>query len=187
MVRKSGFQIAAVLLLGAVLLLPGCSKDPTGLATGSITARDRTLQSATWKLMEPHGRTFLKAYSDVLGNPPDDPELLLAAFNELAYAVTGRGGIWRKKVPHDFFGCKANDHLPICRKFVELEPSLGKWDALQQGIGALESEREARRFLRKNHGLMERYMHTFVPRNRSLSAVQATPFFEENLAQALEQ
>lgn len=179
----------ALIAAGLVVLLAAVGtgvflarQDPTGMAVG-----DGGAQRALWDAMAPHGEQFLNAYGDQLAAPPDDPMLALSAFNELAYSITGRGGLWRKMLPTQYFGCGANQADPICGAFREAEPAMAGWDKLQARIADLPDERAARAFLRQNGAVLQEYIRTFVPRDRSLTAVRATPFFRDRFGRYLPQ
>jgi hypothetical protein len=159
--------------------------DPTGMATGRIDPAERALYRTLWQSLEPFGPVFLKAFGDTLREPPEDPFLLANTFNELAYQVTGRTGIWRKTLPNDYFGCPADPDVPICVRLRDLEAQFTRWDRLQERIGQLDDERQARAFLRENAPALQEYIKTLVPVKKSLTAIQATPFFAQNLAPVL--
>jgi hypothetical protein len=171
---------AIVLIAGAVLLL---REDPTGMATGS--PEELASHKALWEMMAPSGKDFLKAYADILPDPPDDPLLLLTAFNELAFSVTGKGGLWRKTVRNDYFGCEANQELPFCRRFSEIERYFLDADKLQARISAVDTAAQARKFIKANGNILKEYIREFVPQDRSLSSIQETPFFNKYLSASL--
>ncbi len=177
----------AVVVAGAVYAVLNWPPTPSGQATGSSIrpGSDAALQNAMWEALAAHESTYLKAYSEQFQARPDDPLEVLAAFNELAYNVTGRGGLWRKTVPDKYFGCAANEELPICGQFRKLEPELSKWDGLQEQMMSIESPKEARKFLREHGREMEEYLKTYVPQDESFTAVQATPWFSRNLASSM--
>ena len=54
-------------------------------------------------------------------------------------------------------------------------------------IADLPDERAARAFLRQNGPMLQEYIRSFVPRDRSLTAVQATPFFRDRFGRFLQQ
>jgi hypothetical protein len=181
--KRALIALAAVIsVIAAVAALWLIKPDPTGMAIGRIDPAERELHKALWQALEPRGPVFLKAYGDALREPPDDPILLATAFNELAYQVTGRSGIWRKTLPDDFFGCPANPENPVCGKLKDLDEKFVRWDKLQERISMLEDDRHARLLLRENASMIQEYLRTMVPEKRSMSAIEATPFFESNLA-----
>jgi len=175
--------VAALAVAGAVLW--SVRPDPTGMAIGRVDPTERQFHLKLWHALEPTGSVYLKEWSDELANPPDDPLQLAEAFNELAYAVTGPTGLWRKTVPNEYFGCKADPESPVCLRLNDVSARLARWDELQTRITRLGNTAEARRLLRENGPAMEEYLRTLVPRERGLEALQQTPFFAENLAPVL--
>ncbi len=138
-----------------------------------------------WDTLETRCAVYLEAYEELFDERPDDALEVLAAFNEVAYRVTGPGGLWRRDVPGTFFGCPFNDHLPICRRFVELESLFTEWDEMQQRIEEIDSERAARRFLREHgDGLIE-YLEYYVPAAVNLSGVLSTSLFTQRIADTI--
>ena len=169
---------AAVLTLAAVAFW-SLRQDPTGMAIG-----DGGAQKALWETLAPNAK-FLKAYGEQLAQPPDDPMLALAAFNEMAYAVTGPAGLWRKTLPKSYFGCASDDSQPMCDEFKRMEALLAPWDQFQARIDNVGDERAARAFLRENAKRFQEYTRTFVPRDMGLDEVQQTPFFHDHFARYL--
>lgn len=161
--------------------------DPTGMAVGRIDPAERRLHAELWQAMAPSGGVFLSAFDDVLREPPNDPVLLATAFNELAYQVTGRSGIWRKTLPNDVFGCPQNPELPVCGRLKDLDAQFSQWDELQSRLASVEDERQARQILRESAPMIREYLRTLVPATKSFSAIQATPFFSQHLAPAMQQ
>jgi len=154
---------------------------PTGQASGAAPA----VAKALWSTLEQHQGNYLPAWSDQIQEKPADPMEALTAFNELAYSVTGPGGLWRKTVPDKYFGCGENEDLPICAGFRKVQPELAKWDKFQDAINDIGDDRAAWAFLKKHSTEIDEYVRTFVPADESFTAVQATPFFEKHLAAAL--
>ena len=175
---------AAVVVAAAVFAVVELRPDPTGRATGAMgaSAEGRDVWAALAKFEDP----YLGAWSERFAEGPADNAEVLAVFQELASNVTGYGGLWRKTVPNEYFGCAADADPPICRTLASAEKNFARWDALQETMSGIEDERAARAFLRRNRAAMLDYLQTYVPSDRSLSAVQATPFFAENLAAALQ-
>ena len=160
---------------------------PTGNATGSAVKPRQAdaLQQALWSELAKHESAYLGAYAEYFEGSPNEPLELVNAFNELAYNITGPGGLWRKTVPDKYFGCAANEHMPICQKFKETQQTFSKWDKLQAQMLDIGDDRAARKFLKSHQQELEQYLRDFVPENESFSAVQATPFFSNNLASAM--
>jgi hypothetical protein len=139
------------------------------------------LYLSLWEAMARHEDTYLGAYAEQFRTKPEDAMELLTAFTELVYNVTGHGGLWRKTVPQKYFGCSSNSHMPICRKFEQLQANFVEWDKLQEAIMDIETESQAREFLQAHGKELREYIKEYVPENESFSAVQKTPFFSKNL------
>lgn len=187
--KKTAFiAIGVVVLAGAVGILLYLQADPTGSARGSSVKRAaavKALQDDLWGELAKYEDAYLDAYAEQFRAMPEDSMELLTAFNELAYNVTGYGGLWRKTVPDKYFGCANNEHMPVCQKFKKLQVNFGEWDKLQEEIMDIETERQARRFLMNNGGKIQLYLQTFAPIDESFTAVQNTPFFRDNLSSQL--
>jgi len=158
-----------------------------GQATGSAVKPKKAppVQMAMWEELAKYESSYLGSYAEYFQNKPDEPMELLNAFNELAYSVTGPGGLWRKKVPDKYFGCSANDDLPICGKFKQVERTFSQWDKLQQEMMDIDNNKQAQKFLTDHAKEMEEYIRTFVPSDESFSAIQSTKFFADNLASSM--
>lgn len=172
-------------LVAVGILLAWLRPDPTGMAIGRLRPAERQMYMKLWGAMEPAGRSYLRAWSDELADPPEDPMQLVDAFNELAFAVTGPAGLWRKTVPNNFFGCPADPDSPPCRSLKNAATDFKRWDRLQAKLGEVESPSQARRALKKHGKEMEEYLRTMVPRSEGLEALQGTPFFAKTLAPVL--
>jgi hypothetical protein len=164
--------------------MPGVSADLilakyTNAVTGNITKT-----KILWNKMAAYKDSHLKAWKDALIEAPASETDVLDAFNELAFAVTGPGGFWRRTLPQKWLGCTANPDLPPCLKLKELDPKLGKWDKVQKKIGKLPVRR-AKRFLTRNFSKMMAYLDTYVPIEISDSAMKETAFFKENLKEIM--
>ena len=176
--------LGALAVVGVVLWL--VQPDPTGMAIGRLEPAERDFHLKLWHAMQPAGSLYLREWSDALADPPDDPLQLTEAFNELAFAVTGPTGLWRKTVPNEYFGCKADPETPICQRLQEVAKNLASWDRLQERLSRLSSPAEARRLLKEQGPAMEEYLRTLVPSARGLEALQQTPYFVQNLASTLQ-
>jgi len=176
-----------VVVVAAVWTVVNWPPFGAGKATGSLVKpkAGKAMTQAMWTELSKHQESFLTAYADQFQAMPDDAEEVLAAFSELSFQVTGPGGLWRKTVPNKYFGCEANEELPICGKFKAMEKTYSKWDQLQQQMMDLDSPKQASAFLKDHEKEIREYLETFVPSDESFSAVQATAFFEKNLASAL--
>lgn len=177
----------AASVIAAVILVVALGSGPTGQATGSKVRKSgkRTVKQEVWTDLASYEDSYLSAYAEYFQEGDTDPLELLSAFNELAFQVTGAGGIWRDTVPNKFFGCQANADFEICIEFKKADAFLTKWDAFQEQAAAVDSRFTAGKFIVRHGAKMREYLHTFVPENESLSAVQATPFFTRRFAPAL--
>ena len=178
-----GTVILAVVALAAVLV-GKYLVDPSGSAIGKRTRRDsgKRMEQNLWKELSRYEETFLRNYFASLDKGQKSCLELIAGFNELAYSVTGHGGLWRQTVRNKYFGCGMNEHMTVCQQLKAAEKDFAQWDALQQKSMRISTERQACRFLRKHGNKMERYIRTYVPQDESFSSVRATPYFSQNLA-----
>ena len=184
--KKAIIGLAVVAVVGvAVWALVSYPPKGAGKATGSVVkpSQAKGMQRALWEELAVYEDDYLDAYAEYFESKPDEPMELLFAFNELAYNVTGPGGLWRKTVPDKYFGCAHHDHLPICKKFNDMKNDFSRWDKLQDQINNLDDNKQAKRFLNKHGNELKGYIKKYVPTDESFTAVQATPFFSENLAQ----
>lgn len=178
--------IAAAAIVAAIMVaLVWLRPEPVGRATGQRIQRIPKDALDVWLALQPLQNAYLSAWSDRFAEGPQDSLEVLAGFHELAAGITGFGGLWRKTVPDEYFGCAAEPESPVCRRIAAAEKNFARWDRLQTAILELETEREARRFLAQNGKALREYIDHYVPADRSLSAVQATPFFAEQIAPAL--
>jgi hypothetical protein len=188
---KKKVLIGGVLVLVLGVVVAGLMVWPpqeAGNATGIIgrgAKQDLVLQKELWGQFAPYEKSFLSAYSEQLTEQPDDPMELVAAFNELAYGVTGPGGLWRKTVPEKFFGCAADQEAPACQSLKEAEAQFQRWDKLQQAANEIDLPKDALKFLKANRAEIDEYLKTMVPVNDSMSSIEATPFFAANIAPSL--
>ncbi|MFH1530570.1 MAG: hypothetical protein ABIK09_07535 [Pseudomonadota bacterium] len=174
-------------IAAAIILVLTLGADPTGQATGSkVRKSDKdTVKQTVWNELASHEDTYLTAYADYFQEGDTDALELLSAFNELAFQVTGEGGLWRDTVPNKYFGCQANDDFEICVELRRAEETFAKWDAFQRQASELDSGFQATKFIVRHGDEMREYLRTFVPANESLSAVQNTPFFAQNFAHSI--
>jgi hypothetical protein len=185
---KKKFLVGGALVLVVGLVVVGLTYWPpqeAGKATGMIgkgSLQDIQLQKELWGALSTYEKSFLAAYSDQLAEQPDDPLELVAAFNELAYGVTGPGGLWRKTVPEKFFGCNADQETPACQSLKQSEAQFQRWDKLQQAANEVEQPRDALKFLKAHRAEIDEYLKTMVPVSDSMTSVEATPFFTANIA-----
>jgi hypothetical protein len=181
-----GVAVVAVVAVG-VWVMMNYPPAPAGKATGSIVKPGKAdvMQQKLWDELAKQEDNYLDSYAEYFESRPDEPMELLNAFNEVAYNITGHGGLWRKTVPDKYFGCANNEHMPICKKFKQELNSFSKWDKFQDQMNDVGSNREAKKFIKQHHKELEEYLRYYVPVDESFSAVQATPFFSENLASAM--
>jgi hypothetical protein len=185
--KKLILVLGGLAVAGAVALILVFGTGPTGRATGSKAraAGTETLRQELWNDLSAYEGSYLSAYADYFQSGDKDPLELLAAFNELAYKVTGAGGIWRDTVPNKYFGCEANEDFEVCVEFRKAEADLARWDSFQQAAGEVDSGFQASHFILRHGDEMREYLRTYVPASDSLSAVQATPFFSSRFAPSL--
>lgn len=177
--------IAAVSTVVALVWL--YRANPTGQATGSaVHPKANSAEAVLWQTLAPYQDQYLEPYAEYLDGSVSDPMELVAAMNELAYNITGPGGLWRKTVPNKYFGCQFNDHHEICQRLKKADEDFARWDKLQGQMSEVGSRSEAQRFLKSHQAEIESYIRTYVPSDESFSQIQKTPFFQENLASALE-
>lgn len=181
---KACFVVATVALC---LGLVGCKKDhgPTGQAVGSMVKSSPEfvqLQRDLWGAMAEYKEPYLKDFSEQLESMPDDPITLLKAIDELMYEITGPSGLWRSHVPRHYFGCAENHDLPICQQIESLEMSFLPWETLHVQVSTIKTHDAAEDFLTQFEPKFQQYMDYYVPRDKSLSSVQATPFFKQRLS-----
>jgi len=180
-----GLVVACI--AAAVALVSVLGVDPSGMATGSKVRKSvrETVKQAVWNELAAHEETYLTAYADYFQEGDKDPLEMLSAFNELAYQVTGAGGLWRDTVPNKYFGCQVNEDFKICIELKKAEETFARWDAFQSRAAEVDTSSRARKFIYRHGDEMREYLRIFVPGNESLSAVQATPFFAHNFAPSL--
>lgn len=165
--------------------MPGADATPS-VAAGAFGRGNNQGALAIWKRLSKYSGTFLKAWRQSL-EAADIPSAsdVVDAFNELALAVTGPTGFWRKTVPNRWLGCDAMAETEACKKVASLQKELEQWDAIQKQIETLESE-QANQFLSRNEQRITLYLDTYVPNEPSADAMKSTPFYKKNLAQVLD-
>lgn len=185
--KRTAIVVTALALVvsGAAWLVLSQQGEPTGQAVGKRT-------SPVWAALGEHAEMWLPNWSDALAEPPTSPLDVVEAWNELAYAVTGKTGFWRKQVAGEWLGCGGDlgealdedlddDEGAPCAGFAALEQELASWDKLQAQARDLE-ERRARAFLRRHEKKMLEYMKRYVPAEPSASAMRTTGAFNQHLA-----
>ena len=93
---------------------------------------------AIWSRLHQYSGSYLRRYFIAADASSPSAADVLAAFNELAYQVTGPGGFWRKQGPHSWLGCKAQPESASCGAIETLAEDLARWDALQEQIVATD-------------------------------------------------
>lgn len=186
---KKKILIGATLVLFVGIVAGGLMYWPpedAGNAIGRVSKQDMEMQKELWGSFSKYERSFLSAYSEQFSEQPNDPLELVSAFNELAYGVTGPGGLWRKTVPNKYFGCAADQDTPVCQSLKQAaDAEFQRWDKLQQAANDVEEPKDALKFLRTHRKDIDEYLQSLVPEKESMSAVQATPFFADKIAPAL--
>jgi len=185
--RRTLATVAAFTFVFGVLAI-GCDKGgPTGKAVGTVkrSAEFVEMEKSLWGTLAAYEGSFLKSYSAQLQSAPDDPVKLLAAFDELMYAVTGPSGLWRSYIPKQYFGCAANHDLAVCQQFEKLELSFFPWETFHVQMSSIQSPQEAEAFLSQYSEKLRQYIEYYVPKDKSLTSVQATPFFQDRLSMFL--
>ena len=138
-----------------------------------------------WRRLATYGGTYLKSWRDLLdASAPPPANELVDAFNELALAVTGPTGFWRKTLPARWLGCETETHSEPCRKLGELQPDLAQWDNVQKEIEQLAPERAAH-FLARNEARILAYLDMYVPAEPNAEAMAKTPFYQKHLAKVM--
>lgn len=148
------------------------------LMLSPITASARTPQTnAVWQRLTTYRTSWLSSWSQALLGPPSSPAEVLDAFNELAYAVGGPGGLWRRTIPEQWFGCnQTGAQLPECARLARLSRRLKRIDRLQRRIERVP-RKHAGRFLALHQRQLLRYLDEYVPDDRSATAVEQTRAF----------
>lgn len=181
-------QVAMYAFVGMILFglaIAACQNEsPTGKATGSVARSAEATQflQNMWGALAAYQEPFLAKYSGQLQGRPDDPLVLLKAYDELMYSVTGPTGLWRSYVPKQHFGCSANHALPVCQQFERLELSFLPWETFHVQLSSINSADEAEAFLTVYSGKLGKFLEYYVPKDKSLAAIQSTPFFQDQLA-----
>jgi len=165
--------------------MPGSDPTPS-LAAGGLGRGQNQGALTLWRRLSKYSGTFLKAWRQSL-EAADMPTAgdVVDAFNELALAVTGPTGFWRKTVPNRWLGCDAMAESAPCKKVASLQKELEQWDAIQKQIENLEAD-QANQFLARNEARITLYLDTYVPAEPSADAMKSTPFYKKNLAEVLD-
>ena len=174
---------AAGIQLSACGTKTAASGDGPGLAAG-LTSKQSAAE--IWKRLAAYDHGYLEAWKDVLSDPDPSPRDVLDAFNELAFAITGPAGFWRKTVPERWLGCQADPDTPVCKALVGASAArFEALDKLQAEIAELPAGKEST-FLAKHGTELLAYLDAYVPATPSMSAMRDTGFFKDTLAQKLD-
>jgi hypothetical protein len=179
--KNNPFVLIGLFLIvgGGVYVLSTSEGELAGHATGASSAKGEL-----WDQLAVYEDSYLREWSDVFaeGTPPAVD--VLSAFNEVGFAVTGEGGLWRNKIPNQWLGCKEDAATAPCKALSAHEDVFVEWDQFQTEIGEL-NERKARRFIAKNKTRMLEYLDTYVPKGKTNSEIEGTRFFSDSLKPAL--
>jgi len=170
----------AVVVAAAGFLVLTHQQDPSGQAAGRSAQAEQL-----WRAMSRYQNNYLRGWKHAFKSGNHSAMDVLDAFSELGYAVTGPGGFWRKDLPNGWLGCRRLPDSPPCEALADQSAELEKWDAFQGEIREVD-EADARKFLETNHEKMLKYIERYVPSEPSASGMQSTPFYQENLAGAME-
>ena len=165
--------------------MPGAEANPAVGASAFSRGGNNQGVLAIWKRLSKYGGSFLKHWRQSLeaADMPASTDVV-DAFNELALAVTGPTGFWRKTLPARWLGCETETHSEPCRKLGELQPDLAQWDNVQKEIEQLAPERAAH-FLARNEARILAYLDMYVPAEPNAEAMAKTPFYQKHLAKVM--
>jgi hypothetical protein len=172
-----GGLVAVVAVTGWVLFTS--EGELAGHATGAQSAKE-----AVWEQLGTYKNSYLKEWKDVLEDENPSAVDVVEAFNEVGFAVTGKGGLWRNKIPNQWLGCSNSPESQPCQAIAKHEDEFLEWDSFQESLTDI-SERKAKRFLVKNKKRMLSYLDTYVPDGKTNKEVESTPFFAEEIKPAL--
>ena len=167
------------------LALLGCKGEgPTGKAVGTVRSSPEfvAMQKDMWGSLSKFQQPYLESYASHFQSSPDDPLALIAALDKLMYAVTGPSGMWRSHIPKKYFGCSANHDMPICQQFQRLDMAFLPWETLHVQLSSIRTPQEAEAFLSQYGDKLKQYLEYYVPSDKTLDAVQTTPFFKDQLS-----
>lgn len=171
--------IGLALVGAAIAILATSGADPEGEATGVSTQTTKL-----WERLGSYRTSYLASWDSAFDEAPGSPTEVIDAFNELAFAVTGPNGFWRKTVKTQWMGCQNDPETAPCKALTELEPEFASWDRFQQQSAELDGSK-ARRFLRRNHRKMMEYLDKYVPVEPSASGMKSTELYRAHLATAM--
>lgn len=144
------------------------------------TAEGRSAKLIAGMLLE--RKPFVRSFADKLQRNAPEPGDVVDALLELTVQVTGPTGLWRKTLPQEWYGCRANPDTPQCKRLDGLVAALKRADALSDEVGRL-SRGQSGDWLRRSEARVADYLGTYVPLQGNLGALQATPFYREHLAE----
>ena len=165
---------------GATYVLYNSDGELAGHATGANSAKEQV-----WTELSQFEDVYLKEWGETFAEGKPSAIDVLEAFNEIGFAVTGQGGLWRNKVPNQWLGCKSDSESAPCKAILSHEKAFEEWDEFQNDISTL-NERKARRFLARNKGKILDYLATYVPRGKTNEEIESTPFFSDSVKPALD-
>ena len=151
-----------------------------GHATGVNSAKEEV-----WNELSLLEDSYLKEWGDAFDDGKPSAIDVLEAFNEVGFAVTGEGGLWRNKVPNQWLGCKGDAETAPCKAISSHEETFAEWDEFQESISTL-NERKARRFLAKNKRKILGYLANYVPVGKTNREIESTPFFSNAIKPTLD-
>ena len=144
-------------------------------------------EPSIWERLGRYRTTYLRSWSDALDQEPASPIEVIDAFLEVATAVSGPGGFWRRTVPTQWLGCEREDAaVPSepCQRLAASAVELRKWDRLRRRMARL-SPSAAARFLSTHRTRLLAYLDTYVPDAPTASDMERTPFFARTLGDVI--
>jgi hypothetical protein len=136
-----------------------------------------------WRSLAQYKNTYLKSWRDELNGEAESESDIVDAFNELAYAITGPNGFWRKTLPKRWLGCPSDPDQEACKLLTKHAGRLAQWDKIQKKIEKL-SPKQAKRFLKRNRRRLQGYIEMYVPDAINDAALRKTGFFRDRLSEA---
>lgn len=178
--------IAATLVWILVGPLDAAAAPPEAEVKAPPTRDDAAL---LWAHLGRYRHSYLRTWSDALAGPPASALEVVEAWGEVAVAVAGPAGFWRRTVPDRWLGCagaRADGEKPSlpCARLASAVPELRKWDRLRRRMARL-GRRGSARFLKRHRAELIAFLATWVPDEPSASAMERTPFFARRLSETL--
>lgn len=135
---------------------------------------------SVWLALSPYRDNLLKNWRAPLRKAPATAYDVLAAFSELMVRVSGPTGIWRKTVPYEWFGCRANPKQEQCTKLKQANTEFKAWDALHRSMER-QSQSSARGWIKRNKRRLLGYLERYVPSSPNLTGLQQTPLYMDKM------